>query len=138
MISAVKPELIPVIWPIVKPMLEAPIKYSHNELCIDDMYDRLIKGEMLLLTINKKSEVVAAITCEKRDFPTGKTILNVTTAGGSALQDWFEDLDKVMDRVAKEYGCEEIYIVGRPGWVRVLKNVGYEKIHTVVSRKVGD
>lgn len=135
-VGAIKKEIVPIVWPVVLPMLEAPIEHSNGELCIQDMFDRICNGELLLLTIQENEKVVAAVTIEKREFASGKSILNVTTAGGSDMHLWMKLLDTTLNRLAKDYDCEEIYIVGRPGWERMLKNIGYGKVHTVVSKKV--
>jgi hypothetical protein len=135
-IAAIKPSLIPLVWDVVTPYLVAPIGHSNGELSLDNMYERMIKGELLLLTIAENKNIMAVVTLEKREFATGKNILNVTTAGGSDAHLWIEQLDEVLNNLAKDYDCQEIYIVGRDGWVRLLKDIGYGKIHTVVSKKV--
>lgn len=137
-ISAITPEMIPLVWHNVRHMVEAAIEYSHGELHIDTIYNRLVDKEMVMLTVSEEDMIVAALTIEKRDFQSGKSILNVTTAGGADLHIWMDQMDPVLVDLAKEHGCEEIYIVGRAGWARALKRKGYGKIHTVVSKKVGD
>ena len=137
-VSAITPKMIPVVWHMVSPMIEMAIEHSNGELDLDHMYKRLLDSEMVLLTISEGDRIVASLTVEKRDFPSGKRIMNITTAGGADLHLWMADLDGIMDQLAIEHGCSEIYIVGRPGWLRLLKDIGYERIHTVVSKKVGE
>lgn len=137
-ISAIKANMLPLVWFEVKPMIQAAVDHSNGELDIDQIKERLLKKEMLLLTVSREDNIVAALTLEVRHFPSGMNILNITTAGGSELHLWMKDVDKVIDDLALQHNCEEVYIVGRPGWEKLLKTQGYNKIHTVVSRKVGD
>lgn len=138
LISAITPNMIPLVWHTVAPMIQMAVEYSHGELDLEDILARLTNNEMLLLTVSEGDLIIAALTIEKRDFASGKNILNVTTAGGADLHLWMDQLDPIIDELAREHGCTEIYIVGRPGWMRLLKGIGYEKIHTVVSKKVGE
>lgn len=135
-ISAAKPEMVEMLWHIVGPMLDRAVQHSNGELDLEVIKEQLIAKEMLLLLVNREDKIIAAFALERRDFDTGKSVLVVTTAGGEGLEDWKEELDKVLNSLAKEHGCEDIYIVGRAGWVRSLKHIGYSVCHTVVSRKV--
>lgn len=130
--------MIPLLWHTVSHMIQMAIEHSNGEMDLGEVLDRLLKNEMILLTVSEEDNIIAALTVEKRDFPSGKSILNITTAGGADLDLWVDEIDKVTNELAKEHGCSEIYIVGRPGWMRKLKNIGYERIHTVVSKKVGE
>jgi len=136
LISAITPKMIPLVWHTVSHMVEMAIEHSNGELYLDDIYKRLLDNEMLLLTVSEGDRIIASLTVEKRDFPSGKRIMNVTTAGGADLHIWMESVNRAIDDLAKEHECSEIYIIGRPGWMRMLKNIGYEKIHTVVSKKI--
>lgn len=137
-VSAITPKMIPLIWDNVSHMVQMAIDHSNGELDLSEIYERLIEKEMIMLTVSIGSKISAALTIEKRSFASGKNILNVTTAGGSDLADWLDTVSPLIDQLAVEHGCSEIYIVGRAGWIRTLKDSGYSKIHTVVSKKVGE
>ena len=137
-VSAVKKELVHIVWPLVEEYLQRAVDHSNGEMSIEDVYMRMVKGSMLLVTISVKSDIVAAIAIEQRDFPSGKRVMNLTLLGGSDLVDWMDQFSEIADKLAKDYKCEEIYIVGRQGWVRSLRRLGFEPVHTVVSRKVGE
>lgn len=137
-IAALKVPMVPLLWDQIVPMLELPIEHSNGELSVEGMYERIMDDQMLVLTIYVENKLSACVTVEKKEFATGKTTLNCTTVGGSDMNEWMDQLNDVLEGLAKDYGCEEIYIVGRPGWERMLKKLNYKKIHTVVSRKVGE
>jgi hypothetical protein len=135
-ISAIAKELLALVWPKVCPMIESAINHSNGELSIGSVYDKINKSEILLLTISKDGDIIATLTIDKRDFDSGKRIMSVVTAGGSDMRLWIVEVNETLMKLAKEHGCEEIYITGREGWVKVLNEIGYKKIHTTVSMKV--
>jgi hypothetical protein len=137
-IAALKAPMVPILWDKIVPMLEGPIEHSNNELSVEGILEDIMDERMLLLTISKDRELVACITVEQKTFVTGKKILSATTAGGTGMSEWVEELNNVLELLAKDYGCDDIYIVGRPGWEKALNKLNYKKIHTVVSRKVGE
>jgi hypothetical protein len=136
-LSAVPADLIPVIWERVKHMIEEPISHSNNEICINNIYDRLVENDMIMVTITLNRKVIAVITMEKISPPGGVNILNLTTVGGTDMIEWMDNFSDVIDKIAYEQGCDEIYIVGRPAWQKILKPMGFNHIHTVMGRKVG-
>lgn len=135
-VSAIKPENVVFMWPVIKSMLERAISHSNGEITSEDILKRSIEGEILIVTISVKAKVVAAIAIEQRNFNSGKRILNLTLVGGDEMASWMDKFSEVANNLAKDYNCDEIYIVGRPGWTRTLKRLGFETVHTVVSRKV--
>lgn len=137
-VSAIKKEMIPVMWPLVEEHLQRAIDQSNGELDKDDVFSRMVRGNMLLITLSRQTDIVAALALEQRDFDSGKKVLNITLAGGSESDNWIDKMDEVTQQLGKDYGCDEIYIVGRAGWVRKLKRIGYGIVHTVVSKKVGE
>jgi hypothetical protein len=137
MISAIKKELIPLVWHTVEDRIKDAIQYSNGEMSIEHAKKDILSGEMMLILVMDDDVVIGVITGEKRYFPTGKTILNMTTAGGKDCESWFKELGPALDKIAIENDCEEIYIVGRPAWQKLLKEYGYSHVHTIVGKKVG-
>ena len=137
-ISIVPYNLLPIVWDDVKSMVKLAIDKSNGELTIDDLYAKLLSKSMLLVTVHVDGKSVAALTMEQREFDSGKRILHVATAGGEMASEWIEEVNELCDQIAIKYNCEEIYIIGREGWVRKLKHLNYSVVHTVISRKVGE
>jgi hypothetical protein len=137
LVSAIRPALVDSLWYKVAPLIEKAIEHSNGELDLINMYDKIMENDMLLLVVSEgKDNIMAAVTLEKRDFATGKTILNICTAGGSDMHLWVDKVLDIAEQMAKDFGCEDVYIVGRGGWQRQLKKNGYEVVHTVLKKKV--
>jgi hypothetical protein len=136
-VAAIQPNMVEIIWPRVEAMIAMAIEHSNGELSLESMKRQIMKGEMLLLVVYEADIIVASLTLERRDFDSGLSVLNVTTAGGADLHIWMKDVLAVLEGLAEEQGCTELYIVGRPGWQRALKKIGFKPVHTVVSKKLG-
>lgn len=137
-VSYVKPEMVDIIWPQVENMVELAVAESNEECSADEIKFKLEQSIMLMATITKDGKIVAALTFDTRVFESGKKVLLITTAGGTLLAEWMDAVDKVTMELAKRQGCSELYIIGRKGWLRTLKDVGYSHVHTVLSKKVGE
>lgn len=136
-ISAIKPELIGVIWPSVEHLVQSAVDHSNGELSTSGIKKRIISKDMILIVIYAEDHsVIAVATLEKRNFEDNKSVLLITTTGGKRMSDWISDALDVADSIAKEHGCDELYVVGRKGWNKVLKAKGFGVIHSVLSRKV--
>lgn len=136
-ISRIKPEIIDIIWTSIESYVQLAIDESNGELQIDVIKKRSKDGNLLLISIQKDSDIIAVLSAEVRTFETGKKVLHIMTAGGKDLMDWIADVDVAFTDLARSLGCSELYIIGRPGWAKVTKSYGYELIHTTLSKKVG-
>jgi hypothetical protein len=136
-ITMIKNELVPMMWPLIAPLLSLAIDKSNGELTLEDLESKILYNEMAVATISRDGQVIACVTFEQREFESGKRILHVATAGGESAAEWIDEMDKLCEQLAKKYNCQEIYIIGRPGWVKTLKHLDYTLVHTVISRKVG-
>lgn len=136
-VSVANPKSIPMLWPLVSPQIEMAIEHSNKELTLESIYERLESTEMILLTVMEEGNVMAVLTLEKNHYPSGKITLNVTTTGGADMHLWLDKALGLCESIADQQGCDEIYIIGRAGWSRVLKDKGFDTVHTVLSKKVG-
>lgn len=89
---------------------------------------RAIEVNEAQLWVGERSCMVTQVD----DYPNGERVLMVWLCAG--------DLDHVMEgRVqveewAKAAGCTQIIIEGRPGWVRALKEHGFDHYATQVRK----
>lgn len=135
-LSKVDTDMVDIMWCDIKPLIEIALEHANGEITIEWMYEQIKAGDMLLFLVCRDNEILSAITFEKRTFDSGKDVLVITTAGGSSLYDW---MDLVLDKaneVAKDSACSDVYVIGRKGWGKPLKERGYDYIHTVFSKKV--
>ncbi len=102
----------------------------HDPAPLYDLQDVLrdVEANHAQLWAGDRSCMVTSID----DYPNGERVLRVWLCAG--------ELDHVMEgRVqveewAKQAGCTQIIIEGRPGWVRALKEHGFEHYATQVRK----
>ena len=91
---------------------------------VDECFAAVDRGEACWLSTGK-SDVFARMEGEA---------LSIGPACGD-----LEDLPQIMsamERYARHCGASQIYLTGRPGWVRALKPYGYEFSAAIVRKKL--
>ena len=136
MISALKIELLDIVWPSVEEHIAMACDKSNGEVSSEEIKDMAKKGHVLILTISEETNIVATVILETKQFLNGKKVLRVSAAGGTRMPEWVNQLDAALNDIAREQKCDEIYITGREGWVKALKKLNYDRIYTTLSREV--
>jgi hypothetical protein len=57
--------------------------------------------------------------------------------GGVELKKWKKPMLELLQRWARDNGCEKIESPGRPGWARVFRDDGYEAKFITYELPVG-
>lgn len=130
------PEIIFECWDLIKPYLIQAIDESNGELDIDVIKKRIESKEVLLATVFDDSKLIAVCSFEMTTFESGKKVVHIQCAGGDDMDKWFEQIDNIATELAKTQDCLEVYIVGRKGWERQMKHLGYKHVHTIISKEV--
>lgn len=130
------PEQILSCWDEVSPFIQKAVDESNGELTIEDIKEKVARKEIIIATVFDNAQLAAAVSFELITFPSGKRTLHIQCAGGGDMSDWFEDMDKIANELAKKHDCSDIYIIGRKGWERQLKGLNYKHAHTIISREV--
>ncbi len=136
--SKVTKEMAELVYPVASKFIESACEYSCGEITEANIYEQIVAGECSLILIYKDDCVVAAVTAEVRTCPSGKRLLALSTVGGDYMDEWLEELKDNAKQWAIDSDCEDIYIIGRPGWERMLKQFNFSKAHIVMSCSVED
>lgn len=123
-------------WDELYAFLKLAVDHSNGELDEVSVKNQVEDGDLLVAAVYDDQTLVAVVAFELLLFTTGKRALNIQLAGGASLDDWFERMDEVANALAKARDCSEVYIVGRAGWQRKLKQLGYKVAHTVLHKEV--
>lgn len=125
-------------WPKLEGFINGAVGHSHEELHLPTIKQTAEDGDVILLSVESEGKVYAAMTIEKITFSTGKRIMHIMTVGGENMSEWLSDAIGVLDKIAKDHNCSEIYGIGRAGWVKTLSSHGYEVLHTTLRKTVGN
>ena len=83
---------------------------------------------MTLWVAHIDGKIIGAATTHKVDYPQ-KSVLNIGFLGGETpVEDWGVELLHLLQRYAREIGCECLEAHGRLGWFKKLKPYGYSRV----------
>lgn len=134
MIRTIRTDSLPDYWGQAKPFLERALKYNA-EIGLEDILNGILSGQYLLM-IDETEQVNAAFVAELVDRPR-KSICNLLLCGGDGREEWLPEWLEGMAKIAKEYGCDSLYAVGRPGWKKVLRPFGFVQIGAIYEQELG-
>lgn len=135
-VELIHPDLALKHWGEIYPLLDLAVAESNGEISEDSLKEAINLGHALVVAVYDDLELLAAIALEVITFSTGKKVLNIQLAGGTGMDLWYHQVDECCRLIAKSRDCQEIYIVGRKGWQRQLKQIGYQPIHTILKKEV--
>jgi len=119
---------INLVWPDVNGFILKALKYSDGKYNLSDIKEGIESGRMQLFIAVDNFPIAAAVT-EITDFPQ-KRVLSITLVGGERMEEWLHLMNQ-LEAWAKDAGCEQIELFGRPGWEKVL---GWDKTYTALKK----
>jgi len=136
-ISLIPPDLIDVVWPQCVPLFRKVEEDTPTDVSVDRLYRYLKEGDNSLIVVSEGTEIVAAVSCLLEELDTGLKVLYFPHIGGSKLNLWMDDFMIFADDLARRLGCVEIRgMATRRGWLRALKNHGWNEHYTVIKHEV--
>lgn len=128
-------EEIPEIWTEASDLLLKAVDHAHGETDIHHVYDDLIRGDAKMLLIIEDEMMVAAGVMKMSFFP-NKKVCQISFAGGSRMDEWCDQGLPLVEELARSAGADAIYIQGRKGWIRRLKNHGFSEYATLIGKEL--
>lgn len=120
-------------WPQVEPMITAAVAESANRWTTLEVLERLLARDMQLWVVIADKNLVGVVVTEIYPTAAGKTCA-LPIVGGEILPHL--ELLGVIKAWADEAGCVRLEGMGRPGWERAVKKLGWRKIMTVYEARL--
>lgn len=124
-ISVVPTQVLDVVWPQAKPLLEMAIKTTRPRYDINSVRIGLDQGELLLWLVMDKTEPVAALTTRIVEYPHSRGLC-LDWIGGKRMKEWLPLAHDIMRRYGRDNGCTHLEGYGRRAWGRWLEKYGWE------------
>jgi hypothetical protein len=117
------PEKVPNIWLSIAPVLGDALLQFDTGVTLEEVYERLMSGQyILVLTISPENKLCGITICAVESYHNQKVFF-VNFAVGEGMLEWKKPyLDFLIDG-AKKHGCKILEWRGRPGFVKVFKDV---------------
>ena len=118
-IKQVNKESIDVYWDKVKNWILKVVKQSNGRHTLTTTYELLKKGTMTMFLIEEQNKLCAVYVVQKVYYP-AKIVLGILFCGGSKVIENVKKIENFFINFAKENNCEDLEIVGRKGWDKVI------------------
>jgi hypothetical protein len=126
----VQPEEIPVAWPGVVNHITQALKYSY-ELELEEVRRKLLTGEMQLWLVTDEGRLKATLVTEITP-----PIFNLLLVGGEDVDEWIDHLVEVCEWFGAQHGCKYLEVVGREGWRKIGRRLGFEHLYTIYRKEI--
>ena len=127
MIHAVPAKLVTDIWPAIERFVESAVN-RHPFMTADDVLAVILYGNAQLFIDTAAGRIRGFACMEVIQYPRRK-VANVFCSGGERgfLSVAVHDLLPVLMAWGREHNADAFAILGgRPGWVRALRNAGFQ------------
>lgn len=106
------------VWPKVRPLIQKAVDTEEMpHLSPEDLLNELIYGRQQLWLGEK-----AAVVTQIQTYPQCKSCV-LTFCGGDDMQSWFAEAHAKIKAWATLNGCQEVLVVGRPGWEKFFPDM---------------
>jgi len=138
-IAAIPAAAIELVWDQVKPLIERVEEKAPLDVVPSVIKEKLRLGHNLLVTISRKSEIVAINIMSIEELDSGTKVLYIPITAGEEMDLWLEDFLDVAKAIAKDYNCTELRgMTVRTGWLAKLKPYGWEHHFTTIRCEIGE
>jgi hypothetical protein len=125
-VSMVPPQLVNTCWTQIEPFMKKAAKYTYGRFTSDDIYDSVVEHDYQLWVAYENKVFKGAVVTNVMVYPKRK-LLCMSFCGGYDLKEWKEPMLSLLQRYAKDMGCDGIEATARAGWAKIFLNDGYKQ-----------
>jgi hypothetical protein len=125
-VSLVPTQFIDTCWAQIEPFMERAAKYTYGRYTSDDIYDSVVEHNYQLWVAFDETGIKGAVVTNIGIYPKRK-LLTMAFCGGQDLKEWKDPMLSLLQRFAKDMGCDGIESTARAGWAKVFSNDGYKQ-----------
>ena len=137
--SMVHPDLVNHCWDDASGFLERAAEESSGRYSVSSIRQEIDNGrQQLWILFEGEDKMIAALTTMVVSYPL-KRVLSVAFCGSNDESNWYRNREIIIDsfrRWAVDRGCNGVEVVGRAGWERVLRPLGFSKTFTTLEARV--
>jgi hypothetical protein len=106
--------------------MERAAKYTYGRYTSDDIYDSVVEHNYQLWVAFDETGIKGAVVTNIGIYPKRK-LLTMAFCGGQDLKEWKDPMLSLLQRFAKDMGCDGIESTARAGWAKIFSNDGYKQ-----------
>lgn len=124
-------DMVPEWWPHVSHFINAAAERSDGKFDLESIHELIMKGDMQLWVVVTDRILAAGVT-QVHQYPLKKACI-VMFLGGDDMPLWTSTIN-ILEKVAQEWGCDYLEVMGRKGWAKVLPD--YEQTYITLRKKL--
>lgn len=132
-VRLIDPNELPKVWQQVQPLLTEACSWSEEQFNLASVVDGTLDGSFRLAAFVEGDKIQSILVLTVSQFPTGKRILEVLLASGSAMKSWMKHEDELLS-YAKASGCSAVRMIGREGLQKALST--WKRTAVVLEREI--
>lgn len=132
-VAVVNPNDMPKLWPQLEPLIEEACRWSNGQFNVLSVVNGVLDGALRLAVFFEKDKVQSALVLTVSEFSTGRRILEVLLASGTAMREWMK-LEDELTAYAKANGCHAVRMIGREGLQKALTT--WKRTAIVLEREI--
>jgi hypothetical protein len=136
-VSLVPKQLVDSCWEGIEGFIEKAAKYTYGRYTASNIYDLVTEDDYQLWVAFEEKVFKGAVVTNIITYPQRK-LLAMQFCGGIDLKEWKDPMLQLLQKFAKDLGCDGIESVGRPGWGKVFENDGYKAIWVTYELPIGE
>ena len=127
------------VWPKIRQYVANVEEVSDGRITITDIFSDIMEGKMLLWvvfdhSVDANNTNFMAFACTSiRDYPK-KRMLFIDYIGGEGMDLWLGNLNETLSTFGASQECTGLEAVGRRGWERPLKSIGWKPVYTIYEK----
>lgn len=124
-------------WPVISGFIERALAQTNGEIWPEDLLEMALKHEadFWLVKAYETGDILAVCVTQVVLYKRKKN-LRVVALTGDGMEEWMDALDETLCYFGRAEGCSSIELVGRKGFVRRLKPLGYEEKYVLMTRSL--
>ncbi len=137
-VSGIPAEYIDDVWDDCAQYVQMGNNKSQDEMDVSDIYFFLKEKEMQLWVVFDKDndkEIKAVVTTQILNYPQ-KKVCRIVTLGGNKMDEWVAQTLDILESWSQEQECDAMETVCRKGFIKKLKDFGYEQTYTILGKEL--
>ena len=125
------------ILPKIDRYLDKVIPYTGGRYAREDILEGIENRILdLWVPINVDKNTVDGVVVTQFTVYPRKKVFTILLCCGDNLNKWYDPLFKLLYQVAALNKCDLAEVLGRKGWVRKLKDIGFKQTMWIVERDI--
>jgi hypothetical protein len=134
-VSLVPTEHVQFVLPEIMPLMERLATRMAGRYKVDDLIGFLLDGTLDLWVVLRGRTIIAFVATRIFEYPQARCF-SLQFAAGDDMAAISEPLMRTFHDYARDTGCSEIEVLGRPGWARHLEPYGFRTAYVAVKKEI--